>query len=264
MLGCDYHCPYCQNWLTSQALRDPSAIAPVRDVEPDDVVDLASRGRSPVMVSTYNEPLVTSEWAVEIFSRAKKAGIVCGYVSNGNGTPEVLRYLRPHVDLFKVDLKAFRDKSYRRLGGVLDKVLDTIQGLHGLGFWVEIVTLLVPGFNDSEEELRDLTGFIASVSADMPWHVTAFHQNYRMTGPDDTDAAGLVRAARIGTEAGLRFVYAGNLPGRVGDLENTRCPGCGETVIERRGYAVRRAGLSGAGSCAACGAAIPGVWQAPA
>ena len=263
MLGCDYHCPYCQNWLTSQALRDPSAVAPVRDVEPDEIVALAVRERTPVMVSTYNEPLITSEWAVEIFSRAKKAGIVCGYVSNGNATPEVLRYLRPHVDLFKVDLKAFRDKSYRRMGGVLDKVLGTIQDLHGLGFWVEVVTLLVPGFNDSEEELRDLAGFLASVSADIPWHVTAFHQNYRMTDPDDTTAADLERAARIGKEAGLRFVYAGNLPGRVGDLENTRCPGCGEIVVERRGYLVDRVRLSG-GACAACGTAIAGTWRATA
>src|SRR5262245_29398975 len=149
MLGCDYHCGYCQNWVTSQALRDPFALSPARDVEPDTIVGLARKHGAPVMVSTYNEPLITSEWAVEVFSKAREAGITCGYVSNGNGTPEVLAYLRPYVDLYKVDLKGFRDASYRELGGTLANVLRTIESLHGLGFWLEIVTLLIPGFNDS-------------------------------------------------------------------------------------------------------------------
>ncbi len=260
MLGCDLHCGYCQNWLTSQTLRDAAALSPPRDVEPEDLVRGAERAGAPVVVSTYNEPLITSEWAVEVFSLAKRAGLVCGYVSNGNGTPEVLEYLRPYVDLFKVDLKSFRDASYRALGGKLRNVLDTIGRLHAMGYWVEIVTLLVPGWNDSEEELADLTAFVASVSRDIPWHVTAFHQDYRMLDRDDTSARDLIRAAAIGKEAGLRFVYAGNLPGRVGDLEHTSCPSCGEVVVERTGFRVLRRRLDPTGHCSGCGAAVPGFW----
>jgi len=261
MLGCDFHCAYCQNWLTSQALRDPAALAPPREIEPEEIVAIARRWSAPVMVSTYNEPLVTSEWAVEVFRAARAAGIVCGYVSNGNGTPEVLRYLRPWVDLYKVDLKSFRDASYRELGGKLDNVLRTIELLWEMGFWVEIVTLVVPGFNDSDEELWDIARFLASVSPDLPWHVTAFHKDYRMTDPDDTSAATLLRAAGIGKEAGLRYVYAGNLPGSVGDFENTRCPRCGALVIERWGYRIRTYRLQDPGNCPDCGERIAGFWR---
>ena len=263
MLGCDYHCGYCQNWLTSQALRDPAARAPVREMEPEDLVAAAVEHGCPVLVSTYNEPLITSEWAVEVFAHAKRSGLVCGYVSNGNGTPEVIEYLRPWVDLYKVDLKGFRDVAYRSLGGVLRNVLDTIGTLHRSGFWLEIVTLLIPGFNDSAEEVRDLTAFVASVSPDIPWHVTAFHPDYKMNEPPPTTAAALLRAAEIGREAGLRYVYAGNLPGRVGAFENTHCPGCGAAVVERRGYRVGQVRLTATGHCAACGTTIAGFWTVP-
>ncbi len=262
MLGCDFHCSYCQNWLTSQALRDDAALAPPRDTTAQELVGIAASRNAPVMVSTYNEPLITSEWAVEVFRRARAHGITCGYVSNGNATPEVLAYLRPWVDLYKVDLKSFRDKSYRALGGKLDNVLETIRNLHRLGFWVEIVTLLIPGFNDSREELEELTGFVASVSPDIPWHVTAFHKDYKMTDPENTTAADLIAAAEIGRTAGLRYIYCGNLPGRVGDWENTRCPGCGELLIERSGYRILSYNLGGEGHCPGCGETIAGFWGA--
>ncbi len=262
MLGCDFHCSYCQNWLTSQALRDDAALAPPRDTTAQELVGIAASRNAPVMVSTYNEPLITSEWAVEVFRRARAHGITCGYVSNGNATPEVLAYLRPWVDLYKVDLKSFRDKSYRALGGKLDNVLETIRNLHRLGFWVEIVTLLIPGFNDSREELEELTGFVASVSPDIPWHVTAFHKDYKMTDPENTTAADLIAAAEIGRTAGLRYIYCGNLPGRVGDWENTRCPGCSELLIERSGYRILSYNLGGEGHCPGCGETIAGFWGA--
>src|SRR4030095_12464020 len=162
MLGCDLHCAYCQNWVTSQALRDPEAIAPPRDATPAALVADARQQGAKLLVSTYNEPLITAEWAMEIFHEARRAGLVTGFVSNGNGTPRVLEYIRPHIDLYKVDLKSFDDKHYRELGGRLAPILDTIAWLHDAGVWVEIVTLLVPGFNDSEEELRGLTAFLAS------------------------------------------------------------------------------------------------------
>src|SRR4249920_1847867 len=182
---------------------------------------------------------MTSEWAVEVFKEARKVGLKTSYVSNGNGTPEVLEYIRPWVDLYKVDLKSFQDKNYRKLGGVLKNVLETIERLYAMKFWLEIVTLIIPGFNDSPEELRDIAQFLAGVSKDIPWHVTAFHQDYKMTGPDNTSAATLLSAVEIGKAAGLNFVYAGNLPGHVANTENTYCPSCGELLIERRGFRVR-------------------------
>src|SRR3954454_2251394 len=220
MLGCDLHCGYCQNWVTSQALRDPHAIAPPLRTSPGDLVQDALRLRARVVVSTYNEPLITSEWGVAVFKEAKAAGLTTGYVSNGNGTPQVLEYLRPCVDLYKVDLKSFDDRHYRELGGRLAPILDTIRRLHAMDFWVEIVTLLIPGFNDSHAELSRLTEFIAGVSPDIPWHVTAFHGDYKMTGPANTTAEMLHEAAAIGRGNGLRHIYAGNLPGQVGGLED--------------------------------------------
>jgi pyruvate formate lyase activating enzyme len=127
--------------------------------------------------------------------------------------------------------------------------------------WLELVTLLIPGFNDSEDELKRMTEFIASVSVDIPWHVTAFHADYKMIDPPNTTAKMLRRAAEIGTAAGLRYIYAGNLPGRVGDLENTRCPQCRETVVERYGYLIRGYDLTPTGACPSCGTCIPGKWS---
>jgi pyruvate formate lyase activating enzyme len=260
MLGCDYHCSYCQNWVTSQALRDPKAVAPPREVSPDQMAEVARRYGARLVVSSYNEPLITSEWAVSIFKEAKPAGFVCGYVSNGNATPEVLDYIRPWADVYKIDLKGFQDKSYRKLGGVLENVLDTIKMVHERGFWLEIVTLVIPGFNDSTDELKAAAEFIAGVSPDIPWHVTAFHQDYKMTGPDNTPVETLIRAAEIGYEAGLNFVYAGNLPGRVGRYEDTFCPSCKTTLIERHGFHVLRNRIEG-GACPACKTKVPGRWE---
>src|ERR671911_237734 len=212
MLGCDLHCSYCQNWVTSQALRDPNAVAPPIEATPEALVQDALRLNAKLIVSTYNEPLITSEWAVAIFKEARRAGLVTGFVSNGNGTPGVLEYLRPWIDAYKVDLKSFDDRHYRELGGRLHPILDTIQQLHDMGIWLELVTLLIPGFNDSDDELKRMTEFVASVSPDIPWHVTAFHGDYKMTEPGNTTADMLQRAAAIGAAAGLRYVYAGNLP----------------------------------------------------
>ena len=261
MLGCDLHCSYCQNWVTSQALRDPLAGAQPRDTTPASLVQDALRQGARIVVSTYNEPLITAEWAVAIFKEAREHGLVTGFVSNGNGTTRVLEYLRPHIDLYKVDLKSFDDRRYRELGGRLQPILDTIRWLHANGVWVEIVTLLVPGFNDSDAELRGLTEFIAGVSPMIPWHVTAFHQDYRMTDPANTDAAMLLRAAGMARDAGLRYVYAGNLPGRVGDLEQTKCHQCGERLITRHGYLIQEYRLTPDGACPRCAAAIPGRWS---
>ena len=260
MLGCDYHCGYCQNWLTSQALRDPSALVAPEDISPAELVELGKKHGARIFTSTYNEPLITSEWAVAVFREAQAAGFLCSYVSNGNGTAEVLDYIQPFVSLYKVDLKSFRDRHYRELGGTLERVLETIRRLVEIGFWVEIVTLVVPGFNDSDEELLDIARFLVSVSADIPWHVTAFHPDYKMTEPDRTGVKTLLKACEIGASAGLRFVYAGNLPGSVGDWENTRCPGCRALLVERHGYQIVQNRLR-QGACPDCARTIPGVWN---
>jgi pyruvate formate lyase activating enzyme len=262
MLGCDLHCSYCQNWVTSQALRDPNAIAQPRSASPQQLADHAVESGAQILVSTYNEPLITSEWAVAIFREARRRGLMTGFVSNGNATPQVLAYIRPWLDLYKVDLKSFDDRHYRQLGGRLEPILRSIGAIHASGLWLEIVTLLIPGFNDSTDELARMTSFIAEISPDIPWHVTAYHQDYRMHDAPNTTAEMLVAAADIGQRNGLRYVYAGNLPGRVGDLENTRCHSCRALLIERVGYLVRAYRVSADGKCPDCGTSIPGRWDA--
>jgi len=213
-------------------------------------------------VSSYNEPLITAEWAVAVFQQAKEAGLACAFVSNGNATPEVLDFLRPWIIAYKIDLKGFDDKNYRTLGGTLEHVINGIRMVHERGLWLEVVTLVVPGFNDSAEELRQTAEFLAGISPDIPWHVTAFHQDYKMTGPPDTQPADLLRAVEAGRAAGLRYIYAGNLPGELAGHEDTRCPGCGETLVRRRGYRILEYRLTAAGACPRCAEAIPGRWRA--
>lgn len=260
MLGCDYHCGYCQNWVTSQTLRDSSAGVSPADVSARDLALMARRYGAKLVGSSYNEPLITAEWAVEVFKEARKLGLRTCFISNGNATAEVLDYIRPWVEAYKVDLKSMQDRNYRQLGGRLDSVLWTIRRLKEMGFWVEIVTLLVPGFNDSDEELQKAADFLVSVSPEIPWHVTAFHKDYKMTDPDNTPASTLIRAAEIGKRTGLHYVYAGNLPGRVGTLENTYCHHCGQLVVERHGFQVLKNRLFG-GQCPRCQTAVPGIWN---
>ena len=264
MLGCDFHCSYCQNSLTSQVLRDPAsdpAVQFIRRVSPEQVVTHSLRSGASVIASSYNEPLITSEWAVSIFRLAKAEGLQCVFISNGNATPEVLQYLHPYLVGYKIDLKTMQDKQYRRLGGVLANVLDSIRLAKQAGLWVEVVTLVVPGFNDSNDELMDTARFIASVSPDIPWHVTGFHPDYKMVAPPPTSSRTLLRAAEIGQEAGLRFVYAGNLPGRVNEYENTYCPSCRTLLVERMSFSVLSYRITPQGLCPDCQANVPGVWS---
>ena len=260
MLGCDLHCGYCQNWITSQTLRDDRSIAPPESTEPERLVEAALSLGAPVIASSYNEPLITSDWAVEVFRAARRPGL--RLISNGNATPEVLEFLRPFVDLYKVDLKGFREEAYRRLGGRLGTVLETIRRLKEMARtgwrsspWWSRASTTPPG---SCARSRSTS---AGVDPDIPWHVTAFHPDYKMQGPEDTSAETLTRAAAIGREAGLRFVYAGNLPGALGDLENTRCPQCRTLLIERWGFRVMRNRLTSGGACPDCGTLIPGIWS---
>ncbi|HKG92338.1 MAG TPA: AmmeMemoRadiSam system radical SAM enzyme [Gemmatimonadaceae bacterium] len=263
MLGCDYHCGFCHNWVTSQSLRDSDAGTAPIDVTAEQLVGYAGRCDARLVVSSYNEPLITSEWAVEVFGVARERGLLTGFVSNGNATPEALDFVRPHADCYKIDLKSMSDRNYRRLGGVLQNVLDSIRMVHERGFWLEVLTLVIPGFSDDEGQLRAAAEYVASVSPDIPWHVTAFHEDYKFYGMGNTTAEMLVRACEVGREAGLRYVYAGNLPGRVGRWEHTHCPGCDTPVIERTGYRILANRLRADGRCPSCATVLPGIWGTP-
>lgn len=260
MLGCDFHCGYCQNWVTSQALRNPDATAPIQPATPCQLIQTAQQLGSRLVVSSYNEPLITAEWAVAVFREAHMAGFLCAFVSNGNATPEALDYLKPWIAAYKIDLKGFNDRSYRTLGGTLAAVCRGIELVLERGIWLEVVTLIVPGFNDDEQELRAIARFLAACDRNIPWHVTAFHPDYRMTDNHRTRVKQLLRAAEIGVEEGLRFVYAGNAPGQVGRWENTWCPSCGKLLVNRTGYQVGVCHVTQDGHCDGCGMKIPGIW----
>ncbi|MCJ7624592.1 MAG: AmmeMemoRadiSam system radical SAM enzyme, partial [Anaerolineaceae bacterium] len=206
MLGCNLHCDFCQNWLSSQTLREPASsrsINYIEEVSLEQVVSFARRSGAQIIASSYNEPLITTEWAVDIFRLANEADIKCVYVSNGYASPEVLEYLYPYLSGFKIDLKSMREENYRTMGGRLQPVLDTIQRAHEMGLWVEVVTLVIPGFNDSPDELWETARFLYLVSPDIPWHVTAFHPDFKMSDQGRTQASSLLQAAEIGQEANL-------------------------------------------------------------
>lgn len=259
MLGCDFRCAYCQNWFTSQSLRDEASSVRTNFITAGEICDQALKQGSKTVVSTYNEPLITSEWAVEVFQEAKIRGLGTAYVSNGHGTPQVLDYLRPWIGLFKIDLKCFSEKEYRRLGGSLSAVLESIQMVYSMRIWLELVTLLIPEYNDSDQEMAEMAEFIAGISPTIPWHVTAYYPDYKMRDRQRTPADTLLRATRHGKEAGLQFVYCGNLPGQVKETENTYCPQCQMLLVEREGFRVLSVQLKG-DSCPSCDVRVPGRW----
>jgi pyruvate formate lyase activating enzyme len=263
MLGCNLQCDYCQNWLTSQALREKGTdklSGMIRRLSSEEIVGYGIQYGAEVVASSYNEPLITSEWAREIFTKAGQAGLKQVYVSNGFATPDVLDYLKPALQGFKVDLKTMQEDHYRDLGGRLQPVLDSIQYAHGLGMWVEIVTLLVPDFNDSSQELVDIARFILSVSPNIPWHISAFRPDYKMMDKPRTSPAQLRKAVEIGFQEGLNYVYAGNMPGSVGEYENTLCHHCRSRLIQRQGYLILSYQITPQGTCPDCGTRIPGHW----
>jgi len=265
MLGCNFKCSFCQNYLTSQVLRDPGChIGELEPTTPEKLAAAAHGAGAPVIVSTYNEPLITAEWSAAVFKEARKFGIRGAYVSNAYASPEVLEYIRPHVDLYKVDLKTFSEENYRKVaGGTLGNVLRSIEMIYAKGFWLEIVTLLIPGFNDGAAELESLAGFISGVSKDIPWHVTAFYPTYNMTDRGATPPATLLKAREIGLKKGLKYVYTGNIPGQ--GFEDTNCPSCGKTLVTRRGFRILNNTIQitkkGQGLCNYCSTPIAGVWK---
>lgn len=259
MYGCDLRCPYCQNWKISQALRDDVPEVTPLTVTPARLVDDAVGAGCGVIAAAYNEPMIAAEWVHAVFAAAHARQLVTAVVSDGNTTSEALTFLRPVTDVYRVDLKAFTESQYATLGGRLDTVLGAIATARALGYWVEIVTLVVPGFNDDLQGLRWLAREIAAIDRDTPWHLNAFYPRYRWRDRPAQGAGLLVSAAGAAYGRGLRYVYVGNVADRVTELSHTRCPSCGRVGVERHDYRTRAVWLVG-GRCPDCATAVPGVW----
>jgi len=254
--GCNFTCTFCQNFELSQARAVDDQLARLSYVSPVAVVQLALRRGASSIACTYNEPAVWTEYALDIAREARKAALRTVFVSNGFYSGELLDAALPLVDAYNIDLKSFSDDFYRHVaGGRLQPVLDAIRAIHEAGAWEEITSLIIPGLNDSEDEVRAMAHFVASVDPAMPWHVSRFFPMYRMQDRPVTPVATIERAVQIGHEEGLLHVYSGNLPGH-DRSSDTICPQCGTTVIERHGYEVTaRTGLT----CPKCGTLIKGV-----
>ncbi|MDI7275209.1 MAG: AmmeMemoRadiSam system radical SAM enzyme [Anaerolineae bacterium] len=256
-LGCNFRCSFCQNSDISQWPREGRRMVG-RETPAAAVVEAARRCGCRSIAYTYTEPTVFFEYAYEVSVLAREAGIANAFVTNGYMTTEMLDAYHPYLDAANVDLKSFRDSFYRELCGArLQPVLDALTHMSRLGVWIEVTTLVIPGHNDDAGELRELASWILQeLGAHTPWHVSRFHPTYKLTDAPPTPAAALQSAYDIGREAGLRYVYIGNLPGMRG--EDTPCPGCGRTVIGRFGFQVTERHIAG-GACAYCGTAIDGV-----
>ena len=256
--GCNFQCSFCQNWQISQAPRT-GRIVGGQAVSPEDLVAAAEKRHCASVSYTYTEPTIFFELAYDTAKLASERGIRNCFVSNGFMTSRAVRTIAPYLDAINVDLKAFRDETYRKIMKArLEPVLTCLKELVAAGVWVEVTTLVVPGMNDSEAELGDIAGFIAGqLGPDVPWHVSRFHGDYQWSDVQSTPMATLERAVKAGRDAGLKYVYSGNVPGD--ENENTCCPACSSTLIRRVGYMIRENRLSG-GACGNCGEQIAGLW----
>jgi pyruvate formate lyase activating enzyme len=258
-VGCNFQCEHCQNFEISQYPRYEKKDIPGKDATPAQIVAEARNSGCASISYTYTEPTIFGEFASDTAVLARQAGIRNVFVSNGFMTEKSANTLGEVLDADNIDLKSFSDSFYRKVCKArLQPVLETIARMKGLGVWVEVTTLIIPGLNDADQELKGIAGFLKEVGADIPWHVSAFYPTYKMLDRPRTTAQGLRRARQIGLEAGLRYVYTGNIPGE--DGEKTFCYACGAVVIDRVGYTIRRNHLQD-GKCAQCGAAIDGVWR---
>jgi pyruvate formate lyase activating enzyme len=257
-VGCNFTCRFCQNAEISQMPRDQGQVQG-SELSPDEVVRAAREAGCASISYTYTEPTIFMEYARDCASRATEAGLANVFVTNGYMTEEALDFIGGDLHAANVDLKAFSDEFYRDVVGArLAPVLSSIERLYERGVWLEVTTLLIPGLNDGEDDLRGLAGFLAAVSPDIPWHVSRFHPTYRMLDRPPTPLSSLDRAVALGREAGLHYIYPGNVPGH--DGESTFCPECGERVIERRAFSLGSRRLD-RDRCTRCGHPIPMVLQ---
>jgi pyruvate formate lyase activating enzyme len=256
-VGCNFRCLHCQNYSISQKGDDTLRITGI-DLPPAEIVARALASGCRSISYTYTEPTIFFEYAYDTAVLARKAGLRNIFVTNGYITPEALAFIRPYLDAANIDLKGFSERFYREVvHAMLREVLDSIVEYKRQGIWIELTTLVIPGWNDSDADLRGIAGFIADkVGKETPWHVSAFHPTYHMTDRPRTPSATLQRARQIGLEAGLSYVYEGNVPGEGG--ENTNCPSCGELLIERHGFYLIKNRIE-MGKCPGCAAVIDGI-----
>jgi pyruvate formate lyase activating enzyme len=255
--GCNVLCKFCQNWELSQARPEQ---LPAQDLPPSAVVELARRRRCRSIAFTYSEPVVFYEYVLDTATITAGSDLRTVVVSNGYINKEPLEKLIEKADAIKIDLKAFREEFYEKyVDGKLEPVLETLKTLRVHGRWFEIVTLLIPGLNDSPEEIADLSRWIMdNLGPDVPIHFTRFHPTFQMTDLPPTPRASLERAHDIARKAGIHYVYLGNLPGH--EYENTFCHHCSKPIILRYGYFIRENRLKN-GKCPDCGTTVPGIWS---
>ena len=258
-VGCNFRCLHCQNSAISQYTRMHNGAISGRERTADSIVEAAVQAQCASISYTYVEPTIFYEFAYDCAVLAHKQKLRNVFVSNGFMTPDVTRHLAPVLDGINIDLKAFTNEFYTRVcKGRLQPVLDTIELMHKLGVWVEVTTLIIPGLNDSPEELRDIAQFIKGVDAGIPWHVTAFYPTYKLIDRPPTPIESLRTARDIGLKEGLHYVYEGNIPGKGG--ENTYCPACGTELISRYGFNIQHNRVT-EGCCCSCGKRINGTWN---
>ena len=257
-VGCNFKCRFCQNSDISQMVVDQNRIWG-EETSPESIVEQALRGRSETISYTYTEPTIYFEFALDTARVAAQKGVRNVFVTNGFMTEECLREIHPDLHAANVDLKAFTEGFYKKqCGARLAPVMKSIEAMVKTGVWVEVTTLLIPGLNDSEEELRSIADFLVGLDAGIPWHISRFHPTYKLMDVNATPPESVRRAREIGLERGVKYVYTGNLPGDGG--EKTLCANCGELLIDRYGFTVRK-NLIQNGACPKCGSAIPGVWK---
>ena len=258
--GCNFQCDFCQNWRISQLPRE-GELSGGQAIPPAQLVAAAEQHDCASISYTYTEPTIFFELAHDTAVAARERGIANCFVSNGYMTDEAVAAIAPHLDAINVDLKAFRDETYRQvMHARLEPVLACLRSLAAAGVWLEVTTLIVPGMNDSAEELGEIAAFIAGeLGSRVPWHVSRFHGNYRMTAATATPLATLQLACQCGKDAGLKHVYCGNAAGQTD--ERTHCPACGAVVVDRTGYRIGECRISD-GRCPDCGQRIEGIWSA--
>ncbi|HUJ16858.1 MAG TPA: AmmeMemoRadiSam system radical SAM enzyme [Nitrospirota bacterium] len=255
--GCNFRCLHCQNADISQLPHERQGDLPGQPILPRAMIDSARAYRCASISYTYTEPTIYFEIAYDTSLLAAESGLKNVFVTNGYITPEALKTLAPVLHAANIDLKGFTDNFYKKICGArLQPVLDAITLYKKLGIWIEITTLVIPGHNDSEAELRGIAEFIKSVGEDIPWHVSRFHPTYKLLDQPVTPVETLHRARQIGIDAGLRYVYMGNVPG---DGEDTRCWHCTKTIVKRTGFNVQENRIVD-GKCSYCGSVIDGAW----
>jgi pyruvate formate lyase activating enzyme len=256
-VGCNFRCPFCQNWQISQVSKRSKEFGDGATLAPEEIVAQARARRCRSVSYTYTEPTIFFEYAFATAKLSKEAGLANVFVTNGYMTEEALRMIQPYLDAANVDLKAFRDETYKKTCGArLEPVLESIKRMRELGIWVEVTTLVIPGFNDGEQELRDIARFIAGVSPEVPWHISRFHPDYKYTQTPATPVETLRQAYEWGRQAGLEYIYIGNI---WGESEDTRCPRCGGALIRRSGFSVSENRVKD-GRCPDCGRPVAGVF----